>query len=374
MCRSSQLSSPTKKAATGPTGPTGTAATERFDKPAGVRARTPAGRHARNAAGLVVLLVALLAICVLSVLVGARDMAIGDVLRALFVFDGSTEHLVVWESRVPRTLIGLVVGPALGVCGALIQAFTRNPLADPGILGVNAGAAFAVTLAIGLLGITDPTGYVWFAMLGAFAVTVVVYVLGTTGRSGATPEKLTLAGVAVGAVLGGVGASITLKNREAFDEVRFWGVGSIGGRSAEILLTIGPFILVGLVIAVAVSRSLNAIALGDELGRTLGARIGTTRVLTILAVTLLAGGATAVAGPIAFVGLMVPHAVRWFTGPDQRWVIPYSMVAAAILLLISDVAARVILPSGELRVGIMTAVVGAPVLIILARRRKAHGL
>jgi len=339
-----------------------------------VRTRTPAARNALNAAGMLVLLAALLGICVLSVLVGARDMAASDVIKGLFVFDGSTEHLVVWESRVPRTLIGLFVGPALGVCGALIQAFTRNPLADPGILGVNAGASFAVTIAVGLFGITSASGYVWFAFAGALIVTVAVYVLGATGRSGITPEKLTLAGVAISAVLGGVASAITLKNREAFDSVRFWAVGSLAGRSLETLWAIVPFIVVGLVLAIAISRSLNVIALGDDLGRSLGARVDVTRVLTIASVTLLAGGATAVAGPIAFVGLMVPHAVRWFTGPDQRWIIPYSMVAAAILLLVSDVVGRILLPSAELRVGIMTAVIGAPILILLARRRMAHGL
>jgi iron complex transport system permease protein len=336
-----------------------------------VRPRTS---NRRNALGLLGLVVVLGGVVILSVLVGARDMSLADVFKGIFVMDDSAEHLVVWESRLPRTLVGLVVGPALGVCGALIQAFTRNPLADPGILGVNAGAAFAVTLAIGLLGITSASGYVWFALLGAFIVTFLVYALGTTGRSGATPEKLTLAGVAVSAVLGGVGTAITLKNREAFDAVRFWGVGSIGGRSLEILGAIAPIIVVGLILALSVTRSLNAIALGDELGRSLGARIGRTRAVTIVAVTVLAGGATAIAGPIAFVGLMVPHAVRWFTGPDQRWIIPFSMVGAAILLLAADVLGRVILPSGELRVGIMTAVLGAPILILLARRRTAHGL
>lgn len=339
-----------------------------------MRTRTPAQRNAVNTLGILVLLVVLLGVSVLSVLVGARELSVGEVLRAVFVLDGSTAQLVVWESRVPRTLIGLVVGPALGVCGALIQAFTRNPLADPGILGVNAGAAFAVTIAIGVFGVSSASAYVWFAFAGALVVTVAVYILGATGRSGVTPEKLTLAGVAISAVLGGLGAAITLKNREAFDSVRFWGVGSLSGHSLDTLWAILPFIVIGLVLAVSVTRSLNAIALGDELGRSLGVQVGVVRVLTILAVTLLAGGATAIAGPIAFVGLMVPHAVRWFTGPDQRWIIPFSMVAAAILLLASDVVGRILLPTGELRVGIMTAVIGAPILILLARRRTVHAL
>ena len=324
--------------------------------------------------GLLVAVAALLVVAAASVLVGARDIAPDAVFAAIFAFDGSTAHAVVWESRIPRTVLGLVVGPALGVCGALIQAFTRNPLADPGILGVNAGASFAVTMAIGVFGVSAASGYVWFALVGAFAVTVAVYLIGASGRSAITPEKLTLAGVAVAAVLMGVTSAITLKNREAFEGARFWEVGSLGGRSLDAIGTVGPIILLGLVLAVFVARSLNAVALGDDLGTALGVKLGTTRVVTILAVTLLAGGATAIAGPIGFLGLMVPHVVRWFTGPDQRWIVAYSIVVSAIFLLLADIAARVILPSGELRVGIMTAIVGAPVLIVLARRRTAKGL
>jgi iron complex transport system permease protein len=322
----------------------------------------------------VVALVVLAIVAVVSVLVGARDMSPGTVLAALFSFDDSTNRAVVWESRIPRTAIGLVVGPALGACGALIQAFTRNPLADPGILGVNAGAAFAVTLAIGFFGVTAASGYVWFAMLGALVVTVVVYAIGGTGPAKATPEKLTLAGVAIAAVLGGVQSAIVLTNRTVFDSLRFWGIGSIGGRSIDTLGAIAPFIVIGLVLALLLARSLNATALGEDLGRSLGVDIARTRVLTVLAVTLLAGAATALAGPIAFIGLMVPHVVRWFTGPDQRWIIPYSMVVAGILLLLSDIIARIVLPNGELRVGLVTALIGAPVLIALARRRGARGL
>ena len=330
--------------------------------------------QSRRLLGLLVACITLVAVTAASLLVGAREIPLDVVFAAIFANDGSTAHTVVWESRIPRTLMGLVVGPALGVCGALIQAFTRNPLADPGILGVNAGASFAVTIAIGVFGVSGASGYVWFALAGALVVTVAVYVIGASGRTSITPEKLTLAGVAVAAVLTGVGSAITLKNREAFDGVRFWGVGSLGGRSLEPLWTIAPVIAVGLVLAVFVARSLNVVALGDDLGSALGVKLGTTRVVTILAVTMLAGGATALAGPIGFLGLMVPHVVRWFTGPDQRWIVAYSIVVSAVFLLVADILARIILPSGELRVGIVTALVGAPVLIALARRRTAKGL
>jgi iron complex transport system permease protein len=324
--------------------------------------------------GLLVLIAVLAIVCVLSVMIGAKSIPAGDVIQALFSNDGSHDDSVIWDLRVPRTLVGIVAGAALGVCGALIQAYTRNPLADPGILGVNAGAGFAITLAVAFFGLTSPAGYVWFAFGGAALATVLVYVIGSSGPGQATPEKLTLAGVALAAVLGGVSQILTLRDPNLFAGMLSWSVGSIGGRSLGLLGTVAPFIGVGLVLAFLAARPLNALALGDDLGRSLGARVSSTRTVTIVAVTLLAGGATALAGPIAFVGLMVPHAVRWFTGPDQRWIIPFSMVGAAILLLVSDIIGRVVLPNGELRVGLVTAFVGGPVLIALARRRTASGL
>ncbi|MGO2608747.1 MAG: FecCD family ABC transporter permease, partial [Brachybacterium tyrofermentans] len=317
----------------------------------------------------------LLAITVASIAVGARDITPGMIWGALFAYDPEVdEHLMIRELRVPRTVVGLVVGPALGLCGALIQAFTRNPLADPGILGVNAGATFAVTLAVGFLGLTTPLGYIWFALAGAGGVTVLVYLLGSIGGGRSTPAKLVLAGVAISAVLGGLTSAVILADREAFDDLRFWGVGSIGGRQLDVVLAFAPFIVVGVLIALAVSRPLNALALGDELGASLGVRIGIVRVVVIIAVTLLAGTATALAGPIGFLGLMVPHTVRWFVGPDQRWIMAYTLLVSPALLLVADVVGRVIMPSGELRVGLVTAVVGAPVLILLARRRTVSGL
>lgn len=338
----------------------------------------PGGLARGNAArtvGLLIAIAVLVACVFLSIGVGARGIASGTIWDAVFAFDpANDEHVMVRELRIPRTITGLVVGPALGLCGALIQSFTRNPLADPGILGVNAGATFAVTLAVGLLGVTEPLGYVWFALAGAGIVTIVVYLLGSIGGTRATPAKLTLAGVAISAALGGVTTALTLANRRTFDDLRFWGVGSIGGRDLETVLSFAPFIVVGTVLGLATARSLNALALGDELGAALGVRTARVRVVVIVAVTLLAGTATAVAGPIAFVGLMVPHAVRWFVGPDQRWIFLYTLVVSAILLLVSDVLGRIILPSGELRVGLVTAIVGAPVLILLARRRTVSGL
>jgi iron complex transport system permease protein len=300
-------------------------------------------------------------------------------LDALVSFDrGLVDHIVIMDYRLPRTLLGLLCGAAFGVSGALIQAATRNSLADPGILGVNAGATFFVTLAVGLFGFQSIDAYLWFALLGAVLVTLAVYGLGMTGamagRGGATPVRLVLAGVALSAVLGGIGSAITLLDPQTFDSMRQWSIGSIAGRDMGVVVTIAPFIGVGLLIALIATRPLNAVALGDDLARSLGANILRARIVTVIAVTLLAGAGTAAAGPIGFVGLMVPHMVRWFVGPDQRWIIPMTMIYAPVLLLSADIAGRLILYPGELEAGIVTAFIGAPVLILLARRKAASGL
>lgn len=325
--------------------------------------------------GFAVLAVVLLAAILASIGIGAKAISPATIWQTFTAYDPTLEdHVAIVDLRLPRTLAGLIVGPALGLCGALIQSFTRNPLADPGILGVNAGATFAVTIAVGVFGIAQPSGYIWFALGGAAVVTILVYSLGSIGGSRGSAGKLVLAGVAISAALGGLTTALTLSNRDAFDDMRFWGVGSIGGRQLDYVLGFTPFIVIGLILGLATAKALNSLAFGDELATSLGVRIGRTRVVVIIAVTLLAGTATALAGPIAFVGLMVPHTVRWFVGPDQRWIFAYSLLAAPLLLLISDIIGRVILPTGELRVGLVTAIVGAPVLILLARRKSVSGL
>lgn len=342
---------------------------------AGSRADDSPRRNGVLAAGLIAAVIVLIAAAIASLAIGNRAIDPATVLAALFAYDDENPlHLMVAELRVPRTLLGIVVGAALAVCGGLIQAFTRNPLADPGILGVNAGASFAVTFAVGILGLTTPGAYVPFALLGAFVLTVLVYVLGSFGRSGATPMKLTLAGVALGAAFTGFTTAIVLRDLGTLQVMRFWGVGSIGGRTLDQLAWAAPLIASGLLIALLCARSLNALALGDDLAHALGARVRVTRVLVIIAVTILAGTSVAAAGPIAFVGLMIPHVVRWFTGPDQRWVLTYSMIIGPAFLLLADILGRIVLPNGELRVGIVTALLGAPILIILVRRKRVSGL
>lgn len=309
-----------------------------------------------------------------SLAVGANALPVEEVWRSVWNRDDSEASAIVWSLRLPRTVVGLVVGAAFGVAGALIQALTRNPLADPGILGVNAGAAFAVTVGVGAFGIASIQGYIWFAFAGAASATIVVYVIGAAGSGTASPVTLVLAGVALGATLGGVASLLSLMDPETFDRLRFWGVGSIAGTGLDDTATVLPFLAVGVLIAVLIAGALNAVALGDDLAVSMGTHVYRTRVLGIVAVTLLAGGGTALTGGIAFVGLMVPHMVRWFTGPDQHWIILGSALAAPVLVLAADLLGRVVARPQELEVGIVTAVVGAPVLIALVRRRKVSGL
>lgn len=327
----------------------------------------------RRSIGLVVVLLVLLVLLVLSLMIGSTAIAPSVVWDALFHPSNNIDQFAIRDYRLPRTIVGLVVGVALGLSGALIQALTRNPLADPGILGVHAGASFAVTVAVGLLGVRDVPGFMGFAFAGALVVTLLVLALGST-RQGSSPVFMVLAGVCVGAVLGGVREAIQLTNPDAFDALRSWNAGSILGRPLEVVWPILPFFAVALVLAFVVAGPLDAMALGDELAVAQGVRMARTRVLAIIALTLLAGGATAIAGPIGFVGLMVPHVARWIVGPHQRWIFAYSILLAPSLLLVSDILGRIVMRPGEIPVGIVTAFVGAPVLIVLVRRRKASVL
>jgi len=342
-------------------------------RPAEASAGIARGGVARTA-GLLVAVVALAVAVMLSIMIGSRDIAFPTVWDALTAPRDIDEHFVIWDLRVPRTVVAVVVGSALGVAGALIQALTRNPLADPGILGVGSGAAFAVTIGVGVFGVASISGYVWFAFFGALVVTIAVYAIGSAGRGGVDPMRLVLAGVALGAVLSGLTSAMTLLDPSVFDKMRGWGAGTVVGRSLDLVAPVLPFLAIGMVLALLMARPLNAIALGEQLASALGANVLRTRILVIIAVTLLAGGATAIAGPIGFIGLMVPHVARWIAGPDQRWIIAYTMVLAPLLLIVADIAGRLIMRPAEIPVGIVTAFVGAPVLIVLIRRRKVSGL
>jgi iron complex transport system permease protein len=323
------------------------------------------------AAGLALLVALLMLMSLASLAVGARVIPLGEVVGALFDPNAAgTNATILRELRIPRTLLALLVGAAIGLSGAIMQGVTRNPLADPGLLGINSGAALFVVLGISLFGLTTLTAYVWLGFGGAAVATVLVYAVASLGREGATPIKLALAGAAITAAFGSITTGALMIDATTLDAFRFWQVGSLAGRGTDILVSIAPFLAAGIVLALVTGRLLDAMALGDDIARGLGQRVMLSRGIAALAWIVLAGGATAAAGPIAFVGLTVPHAARAITGPSYRWILPYSAVMAPILLLGADILGRVLAPPGELQVGIVTAALGAPLFIFLVRRRR----
>ena len=331
----------------------------------GRRAR-PA-RTAVRAAGLLAALAVLAAVALLSLAVGARPLSPAQAWDGL-VDSASESYTVVHRMRLPRTLLGLLAGAALGLAGAVMQSLTRNPLAEPGILGINAGASAAVVSAISFLGIGSITGYVWFAFAGAGAVAVLLYAVG--GGRTATPARLALAGAALNAALYSYVNAVQLLDTASLDRMRFWTVGSLAAAQPGTVRGIAPFVIAGTLLALALARPLNALAMGEETARALGAGPARTRIAAVAAVTLLCGAATAACGPIIFVGLMVPHLVRALTGPDLRWVLPYSAVLAPALMLAADVIGRVAARPSEIQVGVLTVVLGGPVFLWFVRGRK----
>lgn len=327
-------------------------------------------RRRRRIGWLLVLVAALVLACVASVALGARPVPLGAVWRALVAPGDSEYDIIVRSLRLPRTMLGVLVGMALGVAGALTQGHTRNPLADPGLLGVTQGAAFAVVLSVVVLGVDTLYGWVWFALAGAFVAAVVVFLLGSAGGGGrgATPLTLALAGAAVTALLHGLISAIVLGDKAGMEVFRFWHVGTIAARDYAVAGQIAPFLLAGLALAAVNTPGLNALALGEDVATALGQRVRLTRVVGVATITLLTGAAVAACGPIAFLGLAVPHIARAFAGPDYRWVVPFSALLGASLLLVADVLGRVISSDG-FEVGIMLAVLGAPVFVVLVRAR-----
>ncbi|TNM69735.1 iron chelate uptake ABC transporter family permease subunit [Streptomyces sp. NP160] len=327
--------------------------------------RTPALASALALGTALAVLVAVLALA--SLAVGSRPVPPEAALRALWAPDASPDALVVNQLRVPRTLLGLLVGAALGCAGAVVQALTRNPLAEPGLLGVNAGAATAVVV-ISVLGVSAPAGLAAAALVGAALATGAVLLIGASRGVAADPVRLVLAGVALAACLHSVTGAITLLDSRAFDSYRFWVVGSLEDRQLSTAAVVAPLVVAGGVLAWALGRGLDALSLGQDVGRSLGLRTSRLRLLALLAVTLLCGGATAAAGPVSFVGMVVPHAVRLVVGPGLRRGLPLCALGGAALVLASDVVGRVVVRPSELEVGIVTAFVGAPLLLWLALR------
>ncbi|WP_232376771.1 FecCD family ABC transporter permease [Amycolatopsis aidingensis] len=322
------------------------------------------GESRTRIAVLVAALVLLLVAAVASIGIGAHTVAPAEVLRALFAYDGSDDHVIVWDIRAPRALLAIGVGAALATAGTLIQTLSRNPLAEPGILGVTAGAGFAITVGSALGLVASQAGQLVAAVLGSALAALLVY---SVGRQ--SPLRLVLTGVALTAILTtGVSLGLRLMLPEVFDQYRFWAVGSLAGRE-QAPLTV-PLVAIGLALvgALLVTRALNAIALGETVAHTLGANVARVRLITLVLVTVLAGAATAVAGPILFVGLIVPHLARRLAMGSIPWLMVYTMILGPILMLVSDIGSRILLPTGEVPVAIVTAFLGGPVLIWVVRR------
>jgi iron complex transport system permease protein len=329
----------------------------------------------RKVAGVVGCFVLLVIAVTLSLVIGAREIPLATVIDA-FAHPAShgVDQVVVRDLRVPRTVVGLLAGLALGLAGTLMQGITRNPLADPGLLGVNSGASLFVVIGITWFGATSATGYVWFAFVGAAIAAVAVYAIGSLGKDGATPVKLALAGTAFTAALTSIITIILLSQAQTFDQYRFWQAGSLVVRDLGTSLTLLPFIVVGGILALVCGRMLNALALGDDVARGLGQNVTAARALSAIAIVLLCGSATALAGPIVFVGLAVPHIARRIVGPDYRWILTLSALLGPVLLIAADIIGRLVSQPGELQAGLVVAFLGAPVLIYLVRRRSAVGI
>jgi len=323
---------------------------------------------ARRSAGLAAALAAVPLVALWAMTVGSSAIPASDILDAVFGYAGTRNHIVILDVRLPRVLAGLVVGAQLAVAGAIMQAVTGNPLASPGLLGINAGAAFAVVCAIAIAGIDGMTALTWVAFAGAGAAAGCVYLLGSLGPGGARPLKLVLAGVVLTAFLGSLTATILLLDHRTLDDVRMWSAGMLGGRPLSTVASVAPYGLAGLAAALVTSRHIMTLSLGPDIARSVGLHTGLWRLVAAAVVLLLAGSAVALAGPIGFVGLVVPHLVRGVVGSDYRWIIPYSIPVGALLVVVADTAFRQ-MAGLDLPVGVTMALIGAPVFITVARRR-----
>ncbi|MBB5153946.1 FecCD family ABC transporter permease [Saccharopolyspora phatthalungensis] len=327
-------------------------------------------RRRRRFAGIAVLLVVLVVSCVLSVVIGAKTIPLSDVWSGLFTPTGTENDLIIRELRVPRTVVGVLAGAALGLAGALMQGHTRNPIADPGILGITQGAALAVVLAVYTFGVTTLLGFIWFGFAGALLGALAVFAIGSLGRGGPTPVALALAGAAISHLLQAITSALVISDQQTMDTYRFWKVGSVSISDPAVIPQVLPFLAVGIVLALANASSLNALSLGDDVARSLGHRVEWARRAGIAGIAILVGGTVAICGPIGFVGLIVPHVARFFTGADYRWLLPFAGLLGASLVLLADVLGRIVARPSEVQVGVMLAMVGAPLFIALVRRRK----
>jgi len=317
----------------------------------------------------------LLGICVLASLAwGSRYVEFNQVINALRDSNDVSFNALVVRERIPRTVFSIIAGASLGISGALMQSITRNPIADPSILGVNTGASLFVVAGITFFGINTANEYIWFALVGAGISAVCVYVIASIGSGGITPIKLALAGSAISAILSSLVSLLILPRTDVMDAYRFWQVGSVSGATWEGIYSVLPFIVIGLIISIVATPALNALALGDEVATGLGVKTGLVRTICAIAGVTLCGAITAISGPIGFVGLMIPHTIRLIFGSNMKSIVPMSAVGGAILLTVSDIIGRLIGSPSELEVGIITAFLGAPILIIIARKAKVKSI
>ena len=318
--------------------------------------------------GVVLGLLVVLLLVYASVILGLTRITPEMVFRSIYYFDGSNEHIIIRDARIPRALIAAAVGASLALAGTIMQGLTKNPLASPSIFGVNAGASFFVVAGISFLGATSLEAFTWLAFTGAACAAVVVYLLGSMGRDGLTPVKLTLAGAAMAALFSSLTQGMLTLNERALDQVLFWLAGSVQGREIEILFSVLPYLTAGWLLSLVMGKQMNLLAMGEDMAKGLGQKTLLVKVLGAIVIVLLAGGAVAVAGPIGFIGIVIPHIARWLVGIDYRWVIPYSAILGAVLLLLADIGARYVIMPAEVPVGVVTAFIGAPFFVYIARR------
>lgn len=329
----------------------------------------------RKTVGIYLGSIFLLGICVMiSLAFGSKNIGISQAINALLNSDDTSFSALVVRERIPRTIFSIMAGASLGISGALMQSITRNPIADPSILGVNTGASLFVVIGIAFFNINSANEYIWIALVGAGITSIFVYTIASIGSGGMTPIKLALAGSATSAVLTSLVSVIILPRSEVIDAYRFWQVGSVSGATWESIHLMLPFLIIGLIISIISAPALDILALGDEVATGLGVNIGIIRIICAIAGVILCGATTAIAGPIGFVGLMIPHSIRLIFGSNLRGLVPMSAIGGAVILTISDVLGRVIGSPGELQVGIITAFLGAPILIIIARKAKVRAI
>ncbi|MFE3942926.1 FecCD family ABC transporter permease [Streptomyces sp. NPDC059118] len=333
------------------------------------------GARRRRVVGLAALAAVLVIAAAASLAVGARALSPAEVWHGLFAAPESDRRLteirlIVQTVRVPRTVLAIVAGIALGVAGSLIQGYTRNPIADTGLLGVNSGASFAVVSVIAVFGFANPFQYVWFAFVGAGVAGIVVFGLASIGRGAGNPLTLALAGQGITVFLAAMTTAVALSDQKSLNALRFWNAGSVAGVGFDVIGPVTVFVVAGLLLALITLPALNLLNLGDDVARGLGVNIALSRTIGITAITLLAGAATAACGPIAFLGLMVAHVARYLTGPDYRWLVPYAGLLGAVVLLVCDMVGRLVVRPGELDAGVVVALLGAPFFAILVWRGK----